>query len=49
MRGMLKGEWYDLEFCYFYGGVDWGDNYYSVKGDPERGTFMESDFEEFEP
>lgn len=49
MRGMLNGEWFDLEPWDAFGLMDWECKYYIVLDDPESGAFTEEDFEEFEP
>ena len=48
MRGMLDGVWYELEE--YEEATRWlGRPQFSIKDDPERGSWDRDDFEEFEP
>lgn len=48
MRGMLDGVWYELEEV--PEATLWlGVPHYQVRNDPERGSWDQDDFEEFEP
>lgn len=48
MRGALNGEWYVLEE--YEEATRWlGRQQFSIKDDPERGSWDASDFEEIEP
>jgi hypothetical protein len=45
MRGLLDGQWYDLE-SYDEATLWTGNETWSIKDDPERGSFTAGDFEE---
>lgn len=47
MRGMLNGEWYEIEEYEMYFSI-MNRPSYTIKDDPERGVFEADDFEEIE-